>query len=283
MDFERVIKWLSWNELPPEFLSSLLVFLIIIILILIVHFKIKKYNPLERPKGFMNAVEAITNFADKQVDQIMGPAFKGYGGFILYCGLYIFFGFLIGMIGLPNILQPTSKFTFEALPNPFTNLAMPLSLALVTFGLTHFTAMKYKHWSYFKRYTEPFAVFLPINLVTMWSNVLSLTLRLFGNALAGYCVITLIYVGIGTIIPPLGNYAGLAITPVLAPIAHLYFDIFDGLIQLAVFCILTMINISTEYISPEDYRKAIENKKLYKEEKKNKKLMKKDLKAKVNA
>ena len=137
MDFERVIKWLSWNELPPEFLSSLLVFLIIIILILVVHFKIKKYNPLERPKGFMNAVEAITNFADKQVDQIMGPAFKGYGGFILYCGLYIFFGFLIGMIGLPNILQPTSKFTFEALPNPFTNLAMPLSLALVTFGLNN--------------------------------------------------------------------------------------------------------------------------------------------------
>ena len=115
----------------------------------------------------------------------------------------------------------------------------------------------------------------------MWSNVLSLTLRLFGNALAGYCVITLIYVGIGTIIPPLGNYSGLALTPLLAPIAHLYFDIFDGLIQLAVFCILTMINVSTEYISPSDYKLALENKKLFKEQKHLKKIKKKELKANV--
>lgn len=279
MDFKRVIKWLNWNEIPPEFISSLLVFLIIIILILFIHFNIKKYDPLKKPSTFINIIESLTSFTDKQVSQIMGPAFNGYGGFILYTGLYIFLGFLVGMIGLPNIIQPTSSWALEALPNPFTNLAMPLALALVTFGLTHFTAMKYKHWSYFKRYTEPFAIFLPINLVTMWSNVLSLTLRLFGNALAGYCVITLIYVGIGTIIPPLGNYSGLALTPLLAPIAHLYFDIFDGLIQLAVFCILTMINVSTEYISPSDYKLALENKKLFKEQKHLKKIKKKELKA----
>ena len=128
-------------------------------------------------------------------------------------------------------------------------------------------AYKCKKWAYFKRYVEPVALFLPINLVSMWSSVLSLTLRLFGNALAGYCVITLIYVGFGTLIPPEGNLAGLAITPVIAPFAHLYFDIFDALIQLAVFTMLTMINISGEYISPQDLEIAKFEKARYKEEK----------------
>ena len=245
MDFGKIIAPISWSTLPPEFMTSLLAFLISLILILIINIKVRNYDPLRKPSGFMNVCEIVINFADKQVQEIMGRAFSNFGGYISFLGFYILIGFFIGMIGIPNVFQPGSEAFLQALPNPFTNIAFPLSIAICTFVLTHFTAIKYKKWSYFKRYTEPFAVFLPINLVTMWSNVLSLTLRLFGNALAGYCVITLIYVGIGTIIPPLGNYAGLAITPVLAPIAHLYFDIFDGLIQLAVFCILTMINIST--------------------------------------
>ena len=85
-----------------------------------------------------------------------------------------------------------------------------------------------------------------------------MTLRLFGNALAGYCVITLIYVGLGTAID--GTYFGFFFDAALAPLAHLYFDVFDGFIQLAVFAMLTMINVSAEYISPEDVLEAKESK-----------------------
>ena len=109
----------------------------------------------------------------------------------------------------------------------------------------------------------------------MWSSLLSLTLRLFGNALAGYCVITLIYVGLGTSLPPEGSLVGMVFDPILAPIGHLYFDLFDGLIQMAVFTILTMINISNEYISPEEYKLSLINKKQEKEMKKQRKLEKK--------
>ena len=114
----------------------------------------------------------------------------------------------------------------------------------------------------------------------MWSNVLSLTLRLFGNALAGYCIITLIYVGLGTAIPPEGSLTGLVITPFIAPLAHLYFDLFDGLIQLAVFAMLTMINISNEYISKEDILLAKEEKEKLKKLKKKRKLEKVSLRIK---
>ena len=273
LDFKRVIEWLSWDEIPPEFLSSIFSLIIMLILTVIISIKVKKYDPLKKPSGFMNCIEALTEFADKQVSSIMGPAFKGFGGYILFVGLYIFLGFFIGMIGIPNVLQPGASTYLEAMPNPFTNMAMPLSIALITFCLTHYTAMKYKHWTYFERYTEPIALFLPINLITMWSPVLSLTLRLFGNALAGYCIITLIYVGLGSVIEP---YWGFFFEPIIAPIAHLYFDIFDGLIQLAVFTILTMINVSNEYISPENFKKM-------EEAKRNKKLLKKQRKLEKKA
>ena len=252
MDFSKMIKFPTWNSLPPEFISSVLAMIIIIIFALIIHFKLKKYDPLTKPSTFLTAVEEIVNYADRQVIELMGESFKGFGGYIVCVGAYIFLSFLIGMIGIPNFFQPEASWYLEALPNSFTNMAMPLSIALVTFCLTHFTAMKYKKLAYFKRYVEPVFLFLPVNLISMWSSLLSLTLRLFGNALAGYCIITIIYIGFGTIIPPLGNYAGLAITPFIAPFAHLFFDVFDGLIQLAVFCMLTMINISSEYISKEN-------------------------------
>ncbi len=272
MDFSSMLKFYSWNEIPPEFLSSWLTMIIVIIIAVVIKIKLKKYDPLKKPKGFLHICEIVLEFAEKQTSQIMGDAFPNFGGYILGVGLYIIIGFIIGMIGIPNIFQPGSEEFLKPLPNPFTNLAMPLSLAIITFVLTHFTAIKYKKRFYFERYLEPFPFFLPINLVTMWSSVLSLTLRLFGNALAGYCIITLIYVGIGTIIP--STLGGFAIVPILAPVAHLYFDVFDGLIQLAVFTILTMINVSNEYVSIEAYQTMIEEKK----EKKMKRHLKKNKK-----
>ena len=278
MDFGKIIEPISWNTLPPELLSSVLALLVVLIIALVIRIKLKHYDPLKKPSGFLNAVETVVEFTDNSVRNLMGSAFDGFGGYILCVGLYIFIGFFIGMIGIPNVFQPGSTSFLEALPNPFTNLAIPLSLALITFVLTHYTSIKVKKWAYFERYIEPVPFFLPINLVTMWSNVLSLTLRLFGNALAGYCVITLIYVGISTIIPPASSYWGMFLDPLIAPLAHLYFDIFDGAIQLIVFTMLTMINIAQEYVSPQELLDAKNQKAEAKRQKLERKQAKKLLK-----
>ena len=144
-------------------------------------------------------------------------------------------GFIIGLLGLPN---------------PFLNLSITLALALCTLGAMHFTSIRFKKWSYFKRYVEPLPFFLPINLVSMWAPAFSLAFRLFGNALAGYCILTITYLAFS--IPDSMSF-GFVITPVL----HAYFDIFDGLIQMAVFTMLTMVNVAQEAPSKEEER-AIE-------------------------
>ena len=67
MDFGKIIAPISWSTLPPEFMTSLLAFLISLILILIINTKVRNYDPLRKPSGFMNVCEIVINFADMLV------------------------------------------------------------------------------------------------------------------------------------------------------------------------------------------------------------------------
>ena len=136
-----------------------------------------------------------------------------------------------------------------------TYLAVPLSLGLITFGLIHITSIRYTKWGYFKRYIDPFPFFLPINLISMWGPLLSLTMRLFGNALAGWTLMSILYVGLQNVSSIIFSFipAGwneLFIAPIITPVLHAYFDLFSGFIQTTVFIFLTMIFVSQE--GPED-------------------------------
>jgi F-type H+-transporting ATPase subunit a len=90
----------------------------------------------------------------------------------------------------------------------------------------------------------------------MWAPLLSLTMRLFGNALAGWTLMTLLYAALngigGTVIEAAGHAmgAGSFVAPIVTPILHAYFDLFSGLIQTVVFLFLSMIFIANE--GPED-------------------------------
>lgn len=225
-------------DIAGEVYSSLIVIIIMIILCVIIGIQAHFQDPLKKPKGLLLICEIGVNFFDRQVKELMGPHFKGYGGFIMGVATYLFLSFMIGLTGLPS---------------PVAYLAVPLSLALVTFGLIHFTNMRYAKWSYFKRYIDPIPIFLPINLISMWAPLLSLTMRLFGNAISGWTLMTLVYWAFenlsNMIIPNLP--AGFApIAPIITPVLHAYFDIFSGFIQTTVFIFLTMIFIAQE--GPED-------------------------------
>lgn len=240
--------------MPKEFISSMLVMIVIIILTFIVYFKGKKYQPFEKPKGIVNIFESLVEFAEKQIDEMMGKDFRPLTGYILGLGLYIFFSFIIGLIGIPNFIVVSndailnSSTLFTPLPNPFTNLAIPLSIAFMTIILIQIYGFKYKKWGYFKKFVSPIPF---VEFITMWIPMLSLTLRLFGNAFAGFCIITLAYCALEGI----GNGFGLAVAPILTPIAHAYFDVFDGLIQTVVFLMVTMLNIATE--KPDEDEKSL--------------------------
>ena len=232
--------------LRPEVISSLIVMGIILILTFIIFLQAHFHDPLKKPTGLLFLAEVGIKFFDGLVSDMMGPRFKGFGGYVMAVAVYLFLAFIFGLTGLPS---------------PVTNLAVPLSLALCTFVMIHATSIRYTKFKYFKRYIDPIPVFLPVNLLSMWAPLLSMSLRLFGNAVSGWCLMTIVYVGLRNVsanvfsfIPTGGSVAWseMFFAPLVTPILHAYFDLFSALIQTTIFIFLTMINIGLEAPQEDD-------------------------------
>ena len=223
-------------DIPGEVISSLIVMLIIIILAITIAIQAHFQDPLKKPKGLLLLAEIGVKFFDGFVKELTGNALPNFGGFIMAVAVYLFIAFIFGLTGLPS---------------PVTYMAVPLSLGLTTFLLIHLISAKFTKWGYFKRYVDPLPLFLPVNLLSMWAPLLSLTLRLFGNAIAGWALLTIVEfalrdasAAIFSFVPAGWNEVFLA--PIPLAVLHAYFDLFSGLIQTVVFISLTAIFIGQE-------------------------------------
>lgn len=236
-----------WKTFNPsgETIVALGIIVFLIVLAIIVGILARKADPLKKPKGLLLLVEWAVEKLDSFACDTMGPGFDNFGGILMGIIPFMFLSFTIGIVGLPT---------------PMNSLSVPLSLALVTFGLIHFTSMRYTKWGYFKRYVDPFPFFLPINLLSMWAPLLSLTLRMFGNALAGWVLLGLVN-GVleelsAAIFGFMGSGAGsIFFVPVVTPVLHAYFDLFSGFVQTMVFVFLTSLFIAQE--RPDDIEEVM--------------------------
>ena len=225
----------------PEIVSSLFIMILITILVFIVYFKVRKAekDPLAPQKGIVLLFTWFVEWFDKATVSIMGEKNRNFSGVCVGIAMYLFISFIFGLTGFQS---------------PVTYFGVTLSLALVTFILIHFTAIKENKWGYFKRFIDPFPVFLP-------------ALRMFGNALSGFCIMSIIYYGlecvsdaifgaafvgdywantIGQMVSGPNGPAGIFVAPIITPIFHMYFDLFSGFIQTTVFTMLTMIFVLQE-------------------------------------
>ena len=223
-------------DIPGEVISSLIVIAIIIILAIIIAIQAHFQDPLKKPKGLLLLAEIGVKFFDGFVKELTGSALPNFGGFIMAVAVYLFIAFIFGLTGLPS---------------PVTYMAVPLSLGLTTFLLIHLISAKFTKWGYFKRYVDPLPLFLPVNLLSMWAPLLSLTLRLFGNAIAGWALLTIVEyalrdasAAIFSFVP--AGWNELFLAPIPLAVLHAYFDLFSGLIQTVVFISLTAIFIGQE-------------------------------------
>jgi F-type H+-transporting ATPase subunit a len=233
-------------EFVPQTFVSLLVMLIVLLFFLIIGHKARNASITKKPKGLFLLGILFFQTIDNFTLSIMNKKYRDFARVILVIAPYLFISFIISLTGLPS---------------PIVYLATPLSLALITFFMVHGTAIKENHWGYFKRYVEPVAVFLPINLISMWAPTLALTFRMFGNAISGFCIMNIVYYGLEAISNAIftGNFVGGAIgfqsifvAPLITPLLHLYFDLFSGFIQTLVFCMLTLIYVAQEQSSSDD-------------------------------
>lgn len=266
INFDNLLNPHFSKMISAEFITSMIVMLLIIIFSFVVYFRMKKTDPLEKPKGIVNIAEVIVSFGDNKVNELMGcpKYFSNFAGYIIPLSAYIFLGFFIGMMGIPNFIVLGKKSDgyilnetklFSTLPSPFTNLTFTLLLGLITVVLIEVTKLRTDKWKYVNQFIFTFPPLLP--LATNFVPMLSLGIRLFGNAFAGFCITTLLY----QTFYALFSHFGLLLAPVIMPFLHAYFDLFSGFIQTIVFVMITMMDImqgAPEEENNESVAKAVD-------------------------
>ena len=240
-------NFMSW-EIAPEIWASVIVTVILCVFCVIMGVAAKRSNPLEKPSLIVWFGEWIVGSISNFVENTVGPKLKTIAPYVCMLAMYLPVALMAGLLGLPS---------------PTTYWGVPLIFAIVTFIGIHGTAIKFqgvKAWSH--RFIEPIAVFLPINLMTLPSTIISLSFRLFGNALAGSIIMTVCYWGTSLLSEALFgifslnatfNFSALFITPIL----HAYFDVFSGYIQSLVFIYLSCQFIAQEL--PDDNELELQN------------------------
>ena len=225
----------------------ILITLILSVLIIVLSKFVAKANPLEKPKGIVVPVIWLVEMVNRNVENNVGKknALK-LTPYILVLWLYIFFSNIIGLFGLNS---------------PTSNLSVTLLLAFLTWLIIQFVEFKYdgvKAW--FHAFLEPLPVMLPMNIIGKFSTMISMSLRLFGNILCGGIMMQLVYNSTQALANTIGQALGAQgsifnfIAPFIAPILHVYFDLFAGFIQTLVFVTLTMVLIGNDI--PEEAKKA---------------------------
>lgn len=198
--------------------SMWIVSLILIGFAFVVNRKIKNKNPEDTPGMLQNIAELMVEKLDDLVHTIMGKNAKKY---VNYIGTLFAFILLSNLSGLLGLRAPTADY------------AVPLPLALITFGMIQYNNVKYNKVGAFTNLFKPLPFLFPINLISEFSTPVSMSLRLFSNLLSGTVMLGLVY-GLLPIFLKIG----------IPSILHVYFDIFAGAIQTYVFCMLTMVFVN---------------------------------------
>lgn len=171
------------------------------------------------PRGKQNLLEAIVEFFEGLLIDIIGPEGKKYLPLVGTIGLFILTSNLLGLI--PGLMSPTSKLNVTA------------ACALTVFIYYHWQGMKSQGvLKYLKHFTGPIPLLapllLPIEIISHFSRPISLSIRLFGNIFAEELLIVVIA----------------SIIPFVLPLPFMAISIFTAAIQAFVFVLLTCIYLA---------------------------------------
>lgn len=194
----------------------LLIILAIMIFAVIARRKIMKAD--EIPTGLQNIVEFVVETLQGFVSASMGEHAKKY---VNYIGTLFIFILLCNISGLFGLRPPTADF------------GTTFCLALITFIMIQYNNFKCNKLGAITGLFQPIWFLFPINLIGEIATPVSMSLRLFGNVMAGTVMMALFY-GLLPIFVKIGIPAAL----------HVYFDLFSGAIQAYVFAMLTMVFVT---------------------------------------
>ena len=173
---------------------------------------------VETPGGIQHLAEMTHEFVSGQGEQIIGHGYERFVGYLTALFLFILLSNLAGLV--PGLSSPTA------------NVSVPLGFALVTFVYYHYHGIRVNGGAYIKQFLGPVwwisPLLFPIEIISHFARILSLTVRLYANMFAG----------------DLLTLAFFSLIPIGIPLVFLALHLGVAVIQAYVFMLLAAIYLS---------------------------------------
>ncbi|MGH3052696.1 MAG: F0F1 ATP synthase subunit A [Gaiellaceae bacterium] len=212
-----------------------------------------------RPSRRQTTGEGLYELLQGQIAEGNLPS-KAIGRWFPYVASLFLFIWLLNMIGFVPLPISSEKFEVAGVELPTwgiyaatANLSVTLALALITFLSTHVEGVRYngligylKSWIPAGAPKGLLALIVPLEVISQFMRLISLSVRLFANMLAGHMLI-LVMLGLIFIF---GNLALAIIAVPVATAVYLFEVVIVVTIQAFVFALLSAIYIGGA-IEPE--------------------------------
>lgn len=196
------------------FAMELLLFVLLLLWFVVVRASLS----VEKPGAVQHLAELTHGFVGDQSESIIGHGYERFTSYLTVLLVFILFGNLLGLV--PGFESPTA------------NPVVPLGFAVVTFFYYHYHGLRSNGFSYFKQFVGPAPalapLMIPIEIISHFARVLSLTVRLYANMFAGDMV----------------TLAFFSLIPIGVPLVFLGLHFGVAIIQAYVFMILATVYLS---------------------------------------
>ncbi|MCX6549749.1 MAG: F0F1 ATP synthase subunit A [Acidobacteria bacterium] len=215
----------------PNYL--VMVYLVVAVLIALA-FLVRSRLSVDNPGRLQIVFEDVVGALGGMLEDIVGPNGRNYLTLVGTVGIFILFANLMGLI--PGLMAPTSS------------INVTLGCALTVWTYYHIQGVKEQGLgAYLKHFAAPpgaplfiAPIMLPIEIISHFSRVLSLSLRLFGNIFGEELVILILF----------------SIVPFLVPLPMMFLGIITSSLQAFIFVMLTMIYLGGAVASEHSHEEA---------------------------
>ena len=229
---------------PIDFsITNAVVYMWVSAVIVFLFFYIAAKRSKKEPDGLQTTAELLLDFATGHLTGQIGEKGKKYYYLILTLFSFILVTNLVGLIPKPAGIKPYT---------PTANINVTAGMAVVVFIVTQYQGFR-RHGAggYLKTWMTPPGVpkalgmplnviFFPVHLMGELFKPLSLSVRLFGNTIAGHLII-LVMIGL-----MLEFASAIVIIPAaLFVVIMTGFEIFIAFIQAYIFSLLSVVYIET--------------------------------------
>jgi F-type H+-transporting ATPase subunit a len=202
------------QPISNSFAMELIVFVGMMLYFVVVRLTLQ----VEKPSTVQHFAEMTHEFVSDQGESIIGHGYERFLSYLTVLALFILLCNLMGLI--PGLESPTA------------DVVVPLGCAVLTFAYYHYHGLRQNGWRYIKQFMGPVWwlswLLFPIELISHFARMLSLTVRLYANMFAGDLV----------------TLAFFSLIPLAFPVVFLGLHLLVALVQAFVFMALAMSYLS---------------------------------------